>query len=123
MIVTIFLSAIGSLIAPTKLYSKLVIVNLIIGKAHIPMTIIIPTKPIAFFMSVVAPRTVSTESPNALPTTGIKVEATDFIPFTVIPSTLLVNVPSNDNKPTNTVITNPKNQVILEVKNFERFPI
>ena len=48
MIVTIFLSAIGSLIAPTKLYSKLVIVNLIIGKAHIPMTIIIPTNLLHF---------------------------------------------------------------------------
>lgn len=67
--------------------------------------------------------TVSTESPKALPTTGIKVEAADFIPFIVNPSTLLVKVPSSDINPTNIVITNPKNHVTLDLKNLAKFPI
>jgi len=67
--------------------------------------------------------TVSTESPKAFPTTGIKVDAADFIPFIVNPSTLLVSVPSSDSKPTNIVITNPKTHVTLDLKNFAKFPI
>ena len=90
---------------------------------QIPIIIIIPTIPIEFFMSDVAPNTVSTESPKALPTTGINVDVALFIPFIVIPSTLLVNVPSNDNSPTNIVITNPRSHVTLDLKKFASFPI
>lgn len=43
--------------------------------------------------------TVSTESPNAFPTTGTAIPVILFIPFIVIPSMLLVNVPSKDNIP------------------------
>ena len=67
--------------------------------------------------------TVSTESPKAFPTTGMNVDATDFIPFIVMPSTLLVKVPSNDSRPTKIVITNPRNHVTLDLKNLAKFPI
>ena len=58
-------------------------------------------------------RTVSTESPKAFPTTGIAVPATVFIPFIVMPSILLVNVPSSESTPTNIVIIKPIHQIAL----------
>ena len=120
---TIFLSANGSLIAEAKWYVIVNIASFIIGIAHIAITIIIPTIPIEFFKIEVAPRTTSTESPNAFPTTGITVEVAAFIPFAVSPSTLLVSVPSKDNILTNIVITNPKSHVIPDFKNVDNFPI
>ena len=66
--------------------------------------------------------TVSTESPKAFPTTGIAVPATVFIPFIVIPSILLVNVPSSESTPTNIVIIKPIHQIALDLKNFASFP-
>ena len=66
--------------------------------------------------------TVSTESPSALPTTGTKVDVAVFIPFIVIPSILLVNVPSIESTPTNIVIINPKHHTELDLKNFANFP-
>lgn len=96
---TIFLSANGSLIAAVKLYKILNVVNLIIGVAQIPIIIITPTIPTAFFINEVAPKTVSTESPKALPTTGTNVDVAVFIPFIVIPSILLVSVPSKESTP------------------------
>lgn len=97
--------------------------NFIMGTAHIPITINIPTIPIEFFKRDVEPSTVSIESPNAFPTTGINVEVAAFIPFAVNPSILLVNAPSNDKMLTKTVIINPKNHVILDFKNLDSFPI
>lgn len=120
---TIFLSAIGSHIAPAKWYVIVSIDNFIIGSIHIPIIINIPTTPIEFFKIAVEPSTISTESPNAFPTTGISVDAVVFIPFAVKPSTLLVRVPSKDKILTNIVITNPKNHVILDFKNLDNFPI
>lgn len=67
--------------------------------------------------------TISTDSPSAFPTTGIKVVAADFIPFAASPSTLLVKPPSRDNILTNIVTTTPKNQVIPDFKNLDNFPI
>ena len=79
--------------------------------------------PIEFFKSDVEPSTISTESPNVFPTTGIKVDVAAFIPLAVSPSTLLVNVPSKDKILTNIVITRPKNQVIPDLKKLDNFPI
>ena len=79
--------------------------------------------PIEFFKSDVEPSTISTESPNAFPTTGIKVDVAAFIPLAVSPSTLLVNVPSKDKILTNIVITRSKNQVIPDLKKLDNFPI
>lgn len=67
--------------------------------------------------------TISTDSPNAFPTTGIKVVAADFIPFAASPSTLLVSPPSKDKILTNIVTTTPKNQVIPDLRNLDNFPI
>ena len=67
--------------------------------------------------------TVSTDSPNAFPTTGIKVVAADFIPFAARPSTLLVSPPSKERMLTNMVITTPKNQLTPDFKNLDNFPI
>ena len=66
--------------------------------------------------------TISTDSPNALPTTGINPDAA-FIPFAASPSILLVKPPSNDNILTNIVITIPNNQVIPDFKNLDNLPI
>lgn len=63
--------------------------------------------------------TVSAESANAFPTTGIKVDAAALIPFAAKPSTLLVKVPSNDNIPTKITITNPKNHEIPDLKKVD----
>lgn len=67
--------------------------------------------------------TISTDSPNVFPTTGIKVVAADFIPFAASPSTLLVSPPSKDKTLTNIVTTTPKNQVIPDLRNLDNFPI
>lgn len=69
-----------------------------------------------FFIIDVEPNTTSAESPNALPTTGIKVDAAVFTPFAVSPSTLLVSVPSIESIPTKIVIINPRNHVIPDLK-------
>ena len=116
---TIFLSAIGSLSALTNLKEALIIVNLIIGDIHIPSITIIPTTPVAFFNILVHPKTVSTESPNAFPTTGTKLETTAFVVLAVTPSTLLDKLPSIDKTPTKSVTTTPKNQTILDLKNLD----
>ena len=79
--------------------------------------------PIEFFKSDVAPRTVSTESPNAFPTTGTNVEVAVFIPLAVSPSTLLVRLPSKDKMLTKIVITKPKIHVIPDLKKSDNFPI
>ncbi len=67
--------------------------------------------------------TISTDSPKALPTTGINVVAADFIPFAASPSTLLVSPPSKERMLTNTVITTPNTQTIPDFKNLDNFPI
>ncbi len=81
-----------------------------------------PTIPIEFLSSAVDPSTISTDSPKAFPTTGINPDAA-FIPLIVIPSTLLVKPPSNDNMLTKMVITRPNIHVILDFKNLDSFPI
>ena len=53
---TIFWSANGSLIAAAKLYKILSIASFIIGATHIPIIIITPTIPTAFFINDVAPK-------------------------------------------------------------------
>lgn len=120
---TIFLSANGSHIAEAKWYEIVSTDNFIIGIAHIPITTNIPTIPIEFFKSDVEPSTVSTESPNAFPTTGINVDVAAFSPLAVSPSTLLVNVPSRDKILTNIVTTNPNIHVTPDFKNLDSFPI
>lgn len=67
--------------------------------------------------------TMSTDSPKALPTTGINVVAADFIPFAASPSILLVSPPSKDNILTNIVTITPKSQVIPDFRNLDSFPI
>lgn len=56
MTFTIFSSANGSLIAAIKLYKILSIANFIIGAIHIPIIIITPITPTAFFINDVAPQ-------------------------------------------------------------------
>ena len=53
---TIFSSANGSLIAAARLYKMLKIASFIIGDIHIPIIIITPTIPTAFFINDVAPQ-------------------------------------------------------------------
>ena len=67
--------------------------------------------------------TISTDSPKALPTTGMNVVAADFIPFAASPSTLLVSPPSKERILTNTVIVTPRTQTIPDFKNLDSFPI
>ena len=76
-----------------------------------------PTIPIAPFKILAHPITESTASPSILPTTGIKLDTAAFTVFAVIPSTLLLNVPSSDTTPTKRVKVVPKNHVILDLKN------
>ena len=64
---TIFSSAKGSIIAEAKLYIIVRIDNLIIGVMHIPIIIITPTTPSAFFSTKPHPKTLSTESPSIFP--------------------------------------------------------
>lgn len=116
---TIFLSAIGSERAAARLKETDIIASFIIGIIHIASTTNIPTKPSAFFNILLHPSTASTVSPKILPTTGIALVTTAFVVLIVIPSTLLVSVPSNDNTPTNIVSTIPKAQTTLDLKNFD----
>lgn len=82
---TIFLSATGSQIAEAKWYIIVRIASFIIGVIQIPIITTIPTIPIEFFSNEVDPSTMSTESPKAFPTTGIKEDAAAFIPFAARP--------------------------------------
>ena len=120
---TIFSSDIGSIIAADKLYTIVNTPNFITGTIHIPIIIIIPTIPTAFFKITPHPRTESTASPNILPTTGIMFDTAAFAVFAVIPSILLLKVPSNYKTPTNRFSTIPKNHVILVLKNLVIFDI
>ena len=58
----------------------------------------------------------STASPKILPTTGIKFDTAAFAVFAVIPSTLLVRLPSSDNIPTNKVNAIPNTHIVLVLK-------
>lgn len=120
---TIFLSASGSQTADAKLYVIVRIASLIIGIAHIPITTIIPTIPNEFFNKVVAPITMSTESPKAFPTTGISVELAAFNPFNESPSILLVSELSKEIMLINIATTIPNKYVIPDLKNLEIFSI
>ena len=64
---TIFLSAIGSTIPEVKAYIILNVASFIIGIIHIPINIITPTIPTAFFKIIPHPNTASTLSPNIFP--------------------------------------------------------
>ena len=55
------------------------------GTMQIPMIMITPTSPTAFFKIIPQPRTVSTASPNIFPTTGIAELTTAFAVLAVIP--------------------------------------
>lgn len=115
----ILVSAIACVATANNLYDIVNIASFIIGAIHIPITTIIPTIPTAFFNIIPHPNTVSTASPNILPTTGIAELTIAFVVFAVTPSTLLVNVPSKDTIPTNIVKTIPKNHTIPDFKNLE----
>lgn len=111
-----FLSAIGSETIANNLYDKNKIDNFIIGITQIPITIITPTIPTAFFKTIPHPKTVSTASPRILPTTGIAELTTVFAVLAVIPSTLLAKVPSKDTTPTNIVKIIPRSHIIPRFK-------
>ena len=81
----ILLSAIGCDRLAISLYEIVNTNSLIIGMTHIPIIIIIPTSPIAFFKIIPHPITVSTASPNILPTTGTAVLTIAFAVLEVIP--------------------------------------
>ena len=119
----IFLSAIGSETADKSLYETVKIVSFIIGKIHIPIIITKPRIPTEFLSSDAQPKTESTESPNALPTTGTTFETVAFIPFAAKPSTLLVKFPSKDITVVKIVITAPRTQIIPDLNNLLNFPI
>ena len=71
---------------------------------------ITPISPTAFFNITPHPNTLSTTSPSTFPTTGITLDTAAFAVFAVIPSTLLLSVPSNETTPTNIVNVTPRNQ-------------
>ena len=96
---------------------------LIIGIIHIPIITITPTSPTAFFSITPHPSTLSTTSPNTFPTTGITEDTAALAVFAVIPSTLLLKVPSNDTTPTNNVKTIPNTHTTPVLKNFDNFSI
>lgn len=77
----------------------------------------------SFLKELLNRNTISVDSPKAFPTTGINVVAAALTPFAVSPSILLVKPPSSDKILTNTVITNPKTQIILDFRKFANFPI
>lgn len=76
-----------------------------------------------FLKGLLNRKTISVDSPNAFPTTGIKVVAAALTPLAVSPSILLVKPPSNDKTLTNIVITTPKTQIMLDFKKFANLPI
>lgn len=120
---TILLSAIGCVIADSKEYVIVKIVNLIIGDKHNPSITIIPTNPTAFFNIPAHPITASVASPNIFPTTGITVETAAFVVLAVTPSTVWVKLPSNESTVTNKVIIIPKVQMVDEFKNLDNLEI
>ena len=61
---TIFSSAKGSIVAEAREYIILNDASLIIGNKHIPIIIITPTIPTAFFRITPQPKTLSTPSPR-----------------------------------------------------------
>jgi len=63
----ILLSAIGSARAVAILYVMVIKLNFIIGTTEILIITKIPTIPTAFFKTTALPKTVSMESPKALP--------------------------------------------------------
>ena len=119
----IFLSAIGSVTLVNSLYAIVIVANFIIGTIHIPITIITPTRPTAFFKTMPQPNTVSTLSDKIFPTTGIAELTIAFVVFAVIPSILLDIVPSNETTPTNIVNTIPNTHTIPDFKNFDKLSI
>ena len=66
--------------------------------------------------------TKSTDSPNALPTTGISDDA-DLIPLAANPSTLLVNPPSKESKLIKRVIITPNVHVTPDFINLDNLTI
>ena len=64
---TILASEIGSIKLDVKEYIMLNIESLIIGKIHIPIIIITPTIPTAFFRITPHPKIASTPSPKIFP--------------------------------------------------------
>lgn len=84
-----------------------------------PIKIIIPTIPVAFFKIELHPITVSTASPNIFPTTGIKLETAALAVLAVTPSTVLLKVPSTETIPTKSVSTTPNTQTTLVLKNLD----
>ena len=94
-----------------------------IGAIQILIMTNTPTIPTAFFKIRLHPRTVSTASPKIFPTTGIKLETAALVVFAVIPSTLLVRLPSNETTPTKIVRTIPKIQTMLDRKNLANLSI
>ena len=120
---TIFLSARGSQTACARLYVIVKATSFITGMMHIPRIITIPIIPTEFFKTEAAPNTISAESLKVLPTTGIRLEAALLIPFAVIPSMLLVRLPSNDKILTKTVTTIPKTHITPDFKNLDNFSI
>ncbi len=64
---TIFVSAIGSITLDAIEYITLNVPSFIIGSKHIPIIIITPTIPTAFFKIMPQPKTASTPSPKILP--------------------------------------------------------
>ena len=81
--------------------------------------IITPITPIAFFSIIPHPKTVSTASPKIFPTTGIKFDTAAFVVLAVIPSTVLLRLPSTEANPTNIVSTIPNIHTIDELKNLD----
>ena len=99
------------------------IASFIIGSITIPIMIIIPTIPVAFFSIVLQPITVSTASPNIFPTTGIKLDTAAFAVLAVTASTLPLKLPSTEVSPTNIVSTTPNTHTTLLLKNFDSLSI
>ena len=90
---------------------------------QIPITIMIPITPTAFFKIIPHPKTVSTASPRIFPTTGIAELTTAFVVLAVIPSTLLESVPSNEITATKMVRIIPKNHTTPDFKKFDNLSI
>ena len=116
---TILSSAITSLTLATSLYENVKTVNFKIGKMHMPIIIITPTKPTAFFKITPHPNTLSTTSPKIFPTTGTAELTIAFAVFAVIPSTELESVPSKETTPTNIVNIVPKSHTVEDFKNIK----
>lgn len=99
------------------------VASLIIGEMHILIITTTPTIPTAFFSILLQLITVSSESPNILPTIGIKFDTAAFVVFTVSPSTPFVMLPSSEETPTNIVNAIPKHQTTELFINFGNLSI